>query len=72
MESKDNVSSRSLLGAVSMEEVELKELLESEVDLVISKAHRSGLNYWQILKVVTGKLVTLEMLSEAEYSFKGG
>lgn len=55
-----------------MEEVELKELLESEVDLVISKAHRSGLNYWQILKVVTGKLVTLEMLSEAEYSFKGG
>ena len=48
------------------------ELFESELDFLIAKAHRSGLSFWQILKVVLTRIEDLIMQSEAEYYLKGG
>uniref|UniRef100_A0A6M3IHX2 Uncharacterized protein n=1 Tax=viral metagenome TaxID=1070528 RepID=A0A6M3IHX2_9ZZZZ len=47
-------------------------MLENELDILILKAHRSGLNYWQILKVLLLRCGDLMMQSEAEYYVKGG
>jgi len=51
---------------------ELIELLETEVDFLISKAHKSGLNFWQILRVFLLRCEGLMIQSEAEYYQKGG
>lgn len=53
-------------------EEELVPMLENELDILILKAHRSGLNYWQILKVLLLRCGDLMMQSEAEYYVKGG
>ena len=53
-------------------EVKLIELLNDELDILINKAHRSGLNYWQIFKAILDKCLALMMMSEAEYYQKGG
>ena len=42
------------------------------LDLLITNTHKDGLNYWQILKVVFDRGLTLMMQSEAEYYSKGG
>ncbi len=55
-----------------MGNLELIDLLESELDIIIQKAHKSGLNYWQILKEVMRKCVDLMGQSEAEYHTRGG
>jgi len=55
-----------------VDEPNLIELFESEIDILLNKAHRSGLNYWQIFKVLLNKCLTLMMMSESEYNSKGG
>ncbi len=52
-------------------ESDLVELLESEVDLLINKAHKS-LNYWQIFKVFLNRCLGLMAQSEVEFYAKGG
>ena len=54
-----------------MGESEMVELLESEVDFLISKAHKS-LNYWQIFKVFLSRCLGLMAQSETEFYAKGG
>jgi len=39
-----------------MGESEMVELLESELTLLVNKAHRSGLSYWLIYKVCLLKM----------------
>ena len=46
---------------------ELTQGLEDELDIIVHKARRSGMNYWEIFKVFQNKCVTLTMLSESEY-----
>jgi len=53
-------------------EAKLIELLNDELDILINKAHRSGLNYWHIFKILLNKCLALMMMSEAEYYQKGG
>ena len=53
-------------------EADLIELLESELDLLINKAHKSGLSYWWILRVILSRLETLVMQADSEYYSKGG
>jgi len=55
-----------------MDNPELVNLFESEFDFLITKAHRSGLSFWQILKVVLTRIEDLIMQSEVEYYLKGG
>lgn len=55
-----------------MTDMDSIELLESEVDLIINKSHKSGLNYWQIFKVFLSRCLGLMAQSEAEYYAKGG
>ena len=50
--------------------IELIELAESEIEFLIEKAHRSGLNYWQILKIFLVKVETLVMRADEEYWLK--
>ena len=50
-----------------MDNPDLIELLESEFDFLINKAHHSGLNYWQILRIILSRLEGLVMQSDAEY-----
>ena len=51
---------------------ELTQGLEDELDIIVHKARRSGMNYWEILKVFMKRCMTLMMQSEAEYRTKGG
>ena len=55
-----------------MDNPELIELFESELDFLVNKAHKSGLSFWWILKVVLTRIEGLVMQSEAEYYLKGG
>ena len=48
------------------------DLLEDELDILIFKAYRSGLNYWQVSRIFLTKSVDLMIRSEAEYYEKGG
>jgi len=53
-------------------EHDLVELLDGEIDIVITKAHKSGLNYWQVLRSFLQRCVGLQLQAEAEYRLKGG
>lgn len=53
-----------------MDEAELTELTENEVEFIIEKSHRSGLNYWQILKIFLVKVESLVMRADTEYFLK--
>ncbi len=55
-----------------MDNPALLDLLKSEFDFLIEKSHRSGLSFWQILKVILSRIETLVMQADAEYWFKGG
>ena len=55
-----------------MENTELAELLESELDFLINKAHRSDLSYWRILRVILSRTESLVMQADCEYYVKGG
>ncbi len=55
-----------------MDNPELIELLESELDFLINKAHRSGLSYWSVLRIVLSRLESLVTQADAEYYIKGG
>ena len=46
------------------------ELLESEAEFLIEKAHRSGMNYWQVLKIFLVKVESLVMRADQEYFMK--
>jgi len=48
------------------------ELFDSEMNMLINKAHKAGMNYWEIFKVLYRVCETLIMQSEAEYIMKGG
>ncbi len=49
-----------------MDNIDLIELLESEIDLLINKSHKSGLSYWLILRTLTSRLEGLMMRADAE------
>jgi hypothetical protein len=51
---------------------ELNKLADKELEFIIQKAHNSGLNYWQILKIFLRKVEMLVMLADTEYWLKGG
>jgi len=53
-------------------DADLLELLESELDFLVNKAHKSGLNYWQILDIFLRACVTLHLQATSEYRVKGG
>ena len=55
-----------------MDNPELIELLESELDFLINKAHRSELSYWWILRVILSRIDSLVMQADCEYWIKGG
>ena len=55
-----------------MDNPELIEQLELELDSLINKAHRSGLSFWHILRVILNRLDSLVMQAEVEYYVKGG
>jgi hypothetical protein len=55
-----------------MDNPELIDLFESELDFLISKAHRSGLSFWHILRIVLTRIEGLVMQADAEYWLKGG
>ncbi len=55
-----------------MDRPELIGLFESEVEIIIQKARKSGLNYWQIFKLLFARCLDLMMQSEVEYFVKGG
>jgi len=50
-----------------MPTAELIELLEDELDLIVNKAHKSGLNFWQILRVFLEHCCRLQLQAEAEF-----
>lgn len=50
-----------------MNNAEAFELLGTEQDILIQKAHRAGLNYWQILGEYLRKVDTLYIQAEVEY-----
>lgn len=52
------------------DEEELARIAEIDFEFVIEKAHRSNLNYWQILKIIVKILNSLMMRSETEYYLK--
>jgi len=54
-----------------MGDAETIELFESELDRLICVGHKS-LNYWEILKVVLSRCLSLAMQSEEELYMKGG
>ena len=53
-----------------MSKANLIEILEWELDMLITKAHRSGLTYSEILGEVQGRLDQLKMQCEAEKEAK--
>jgi len=55
-----------------MDNPELIELLGGELDIIINKAHKSGMNYWEIFKLIYNRCQSLIGQSEAEYFLKGG
>ena len=55
-----------------MDNPEVIKLLESELDLLIDKAHKSELSYWWILRVILSRLERLVMQADIEYYIKGG
>lgn len=50
-----------------MDNPKMIELLESEIDFLINKAHNSEVSYWQILRVLLPRCVGLIMQADAEY-----
>ena len=55
-----------------MDNPEIIELLESEFELFVNKARRSGLSYWHILRFILSRLENLVMQADIEYYLKGG
>lgn len=55
-----------------MDNPEAIELFEGELDVLCNKAHRSGLSWWWILRVVLSRIQLLVIQSDAEYWLKGG
>jgi len=55
-----------------MDNPELVDLFESDLSIIIQKAHKSGLTFWKIFKVLFDKCLTVMMQSESEYYLKGG
>ena len=53
-----------------MDNAELIENAEIDLDRLILVFHKSGLNYWQILKVFLARCVTLQMQADIEYNLK--
>uniref|UniRef100_A0A6M3JLT8 Uncharacterized protein n=1 Tax=viral metagenome TaxID=1070528 RepID=A0A6M3JLT8_9ZZZZ len=54
----------------SMDNPELIELAETQLEQFILVAHKSGLNYWQILKLLLAHCVTLQMQADVEFYMK--
>ncbi len=50
-----------------MENTKSLELFETEIDLLINRGHRSGLNYWQILGILLEKCRQIYQQADAEY-----
>ncbi len=55
-----------------MENADLSERTEQELGRVIWLAHREGLNYWQILRLIPNLITDLIIQAEIEYRVKGG
>ena len=53
-----------------MDRPELIELFESELQFLVEKAHRSGVNYWTILRSVLIEVENLVIQADAEYWIK--
>ncbi len=53
-----------------MDNPELEEQLKDQLAIIREKAHRCGLNYWQIKKAFEIESLNLTMLSEEEYNLK--
>jgi len=45
---------------------------KDRLDVLISDAHKEGLNYWAIMRVVLDRYSDLMVQSSAEYYQKGG
>lgn len=51
-----------------LNDAELIEQTEDHLSVVIQVAHQSGLNYWQILRIIVKKILPqLVLQAEAEY-----
>jgi len=55
-----------------MNEADKIKLLEDELEMLIGKAHRSGLYFQDILRVFLSDCVILELQAEVEYWLKQG
>ena len=51
---------------------EAVEIFENELELLYVKAHKSGLSWWWILRLVLKTLQLLMMRADEEYWLKGG
>jgi len=58
------------IGAELMDNPTLFELAEDELDMLIKKMHKSGLNYWVILGLFLDRSVLLRKQADAEYQVK--
>lgn len=52
------------------EDADAVECFEFELDGIINRGHRSGLNYWQILRMFLSHCVSLQMQADVEYYLK--
>ncbi len=48
------------------------DLAESEIAFLITKAHNSGLNYWQILDIFLRATCDLHIKASTEYQIRQG
>ena len=56
--------------ASEVDNPETIELAEIQLDQFINLAHKSGLPYWHILRVLLSRLETLVMQSDVEFLMK--
>ena len=55
-----------------METEEALKLFDQELWYLIEKAHRSGMSYWSLLKLVPDLMKDLIIKADVEYKMKGG
>mgnify|MGYP001616408841 FL=1 len=55
-----------------MEDKELVELAEVDLARLIERLHKSGINYWQILKICLKACLNLQMMADTEWWVKSG
>jgi hypothetical protein len=53
-----------------MEKAQQMEKLEADLDALIDSAHKSGTNYWEILRAFLNICQRLMMMADAEYFAK--